>query len=330
MKRRELFWMLIPCLLFAGMALWMGAREAKLPPDDGRIGLVIEKVETRPIHAKEAADGYDTEVAVILNYKGPKPSWWGKQSGNYGGSEHNARLFYEANGKTKAAKLPPHFKDAPPIFYWRPGWKSDTERYEARYFLKLSALPPRPEKTVLRSKIAVEDSALSPHVVLSQSVPLVFTVRGPNQIVKPAQVSRDPMLRIIKTEIKKPTAAEQKTNGGYDTEVQVSLLDLKPNDPGGSTHGGDEVVDEKGNPIRGGKGWSTSSGTTAADPLRPILKFGCTLKAYPRSQRNIFVKMKYSQGDRWPLIVKVPLRLKGKDVKGKVHAKQESFEQKSS
>ena len=329
MKRRELFWMLIPCLIFAGVALWMRAHEAKLPPDDGRIGLVIEKVETRPIGAKDAADGYDTEVVAILNYKGPKPDWWGKQSGNYGGSGHNAHLWYESNGKKKLAKLPPAFKYEPEIFYWRPGWESDSERYEARYFLKLSTLPPRPEKTVLRGPIAIEDSSTSPSTILTPKVPLVFTVRGPKQVVKPAQVSRDPLLRITKTEVKKPSATEQKTNGGFDTEVQVSLLDLKPNDTGGASHGGDSIVDEKDNQISGGPGWSSSSGAQASEPHRPILRFSCRLKTYPRSQKNIFVKMKYSQSDRWPLIVRVPLRLKGKDLKGVVQAKQDTVEPKS-
>lgn len=320
MKRRELLWMLLPCLLFAGVGLWMRAREAKLPPADGRLGLIIEKIETRPIKAKDAASGYDTEVVAILNYKGPKPDWWGKQSGNYGSSDHKMRLFYEMNGKKKRVKLPPDFKSEPEIFYWRPGWKSESERYEARFFLQLSKLPPRPEKTILRGPIAIEDSSTSPSTMLTPKVPLVFTVRGPKQILKAPIVSRDPLLRIIKAEVKKPTAAEQKTNGGYDTEVRMQLLDLKPNDPGGATHGGDEIVDEKGNPITGRIGWVTSSGAEASEAHRPILRFSCRLAILPRSQRNVFVNMKFAQGDRWPLIVRVPLRVNSKDVKGVVQA----------
>lgn len=302
----------------------MRAREAKLPPDDGRLGLVIEKIETRPIKAKDAASGYDTEVVAILNYKGPKPDWWGKQSGNYGSSGHQMRLFYEMNGKKKVAKLPPDFKNEPEVFYWRPGWRNESGHYEARFFLQLSKLPPRAEKTVLRGPIAIEDSSTSPSTILTPQVPLVFTVRQPKQVVKLASVSRDPLLRILKAEVKKPTAVEQKTNGGYDTEVRISLLDLKPNDPGGATHGGDEIVDEKGNPINSKIGWGSSSGTEASDAQRPILRFACRLARIPRSQRHVFVKMKFAQGDRWPLIVRVPLRVNGKDIKGAVQAKPES------
>ena len=317
MKRKELFLMLIPCLIFAGVALWQRAREANLPPDDGFFHLIIEKIEMRPIAAKDVADGYDTQVVATLNHSGPTPDWWGKQSGNYGSSDTKARLFYEDKNLKRAVRLPPDFTAEPNIFYWRPSWKTDTKRYEARFFLQLSKLPPRAEKTVLRAPLIIENSDIWPHQDLSKAAPLVFTVREAKQVVKTPNVARDPLLRLIKAEIIKPTAAQQKASGGFDTEINVHLQDLGPNDATASASGGDSIVDENDTPIANNGGYSSGS---RGSGRRPVLHFECSLSRIAKSQRHVFVKMKFSRGDRWPLIVRVPIRQNGKDLKGRVQA----------
>lgn len=317
MKRKELLLMLLPCLLFAGTAFWMRWREARWP-SDGKFHLVIEKIETRPLSAKDAAEGYDTEVVAILNYVGPKAEWWGKQSGGVGDASSKARLFYEADGESKPVKMPPSFKEEPSIFYWRPSWKSQSARYEARFFLPLSKLPPRPEKTVLRGKIFIEDGSVYPHITLSESVPFAYTVREAKQLIPAPPVSRAPLLRVVKTHINRPNAAQQKLNGGYDTMVHVHLEDFGPMETTGSAIGGYYIVDEQGTTLHNSGG--SSSGSDTSNPRRPVLKFDCGLQALRRAQRNLFAKMKFSRGDRWPLIVKVPLRLNGKDLKGEVKA----------
>ncbi len=327
MKRKELFWMLVPCLLFAGVAFWMRAREARMP-SDGKFHLVIEKIETPPISAKDAADGYDTEVAVTLNFIGPKPAWWSQQSGGFGSSDQRECLFYEAEGspkgKGKPAKIAPDFKNNPTIFYWRPSWNKSTSRYDVRFFLPLSKLPSRREQTVLRFPIAIEDGSVYPHKNLCEPVPLIFTVRQPKQIVKPADAPRNPLLEIVTAEVIKPTAAQQKTNGGYDTEVELQLQYLGSKDDTGAATGSDSVIDENGNPIIGGPGWRTSSGQSGNDQDHPILKYQLRLTTIPQTQRNVFVRLKYSRGDHWPLTVRVPLRENGTDLSGIVKAKPES------
>lgn len=314
MRRKELFWMLIPCLLFAGVALFFRQREAHMPPDDGRFHLVIEKIEMPPISAKDAADGYDTEVNVTLNYRGPKPDWWGQQDGAWGDEDSKARLFYEAQGKPKPVKMPPHFKENPDIFYWRPSWNKDTERYKARFFLKLSPLPVRSEKTVLRAPIIIETQTY-PHVDLSKAAPLIFTVRGPKETIKKPAVSTNPQLRVIKAEV-------LKQNGGFDTEVNVHLQDLSAADVKNSALGGYNFVDEKGQHI-------SNSGSSAfgsrGDSHRPIVYLQCQRAKMPKTQRHIYVEMKYSINDRWPLEIRVPIRENGKDLKGVISLNQLKF-----
>ena len=317
MKRKELFLMLVPCLLFAGVALWQRARESNFPPDDGNFHLIIEKIEMRPISAKDVADGYDTKVVATLNHSGPEPTWWGKQSGTFADSENKARLFYEDKTLKRAVKLPPDYKQEVTVFYWRPGWNNDTKRYEAIFLLKLSKLPPRPEKTVLRAPVAIENSNVWPHQDLSAAAPMVFTVREAKQIVEMPNVSRNPLLRVLKAKITKPNLAQQKTNGGYDTELDIDLQDLGPNDVTSSASGGNSIVDENDKPIPKDGGYSSGNRGIGS---RPVLHFETNLSAIPKSQRHVFVKMKFSRGDRWPLIVRVPLRRNGQDLKGIVRA----------
>lgn len=327
MKRREILLMLLPCAFFALAALWMRVRETRNASLDrnGPFRLVIEKIETRPISAKDAASGYDTEVAIVLNHSGQEPKWWGKQNGNFGtgGSSSsdpiNVHLFYETAGKRRLVKMPPDFKYEAELFYWRPGWKSDEKRYEARFFLKLAELPIRAEKTVLRGKVAIEDGSMSPHRKLCAPISFSFTVRQANQAIKKPLVSRDPGLTVRRIEIKKFSAAEQKTNGGYDTELNVYTFD-HVNKGSGDSSGGDKLLDEHGKEITNRPGWSMSHGVRSEAERRSVLNYQFRLKSIPRSEKNVNLKTNYSRADRWPLQIRIPLRRNGKDLSGNVQA----------
>lgn len=348
MKRRELLWMLIPCLLFAGVALWLrpqekqtearnSALEALQARQNGPFELIIEKVQKRPIPAQDAFDGYDTYVTATLGHKGKKPAWWGKISGNYTDNTGPAHLFRVRNDK--AAQM----KDD--VYYWRPGFLQKTDKYEARFLLKLRQIPRTDDKIVLRANVAVEDAGW-PGKAISPIVPLNFVVRKPRQIISMPAVSRDPQVTIRKIEIRKLGAATQKAIGGGYAEVQVHLLD-RGNDGSNTTnnsiglytskqiiiYGGaagttnnsiglytPKLVDDKGRVISPDNSLNSHISIREGPGRQLLLVYKLRLKAVSPKERTVIYESKVSCGRRWPLSFRVPLRRNGRDLTGIVTA----------
>jgi hypothetical protein len=326
MKRRELLWMLLPCLLFAGIALWLrpqekrtaerhSALEALQARQNGPFELIIEKVEKRLIPAQDAFDGYDTQVVATLSHKGKKPAWWGTISSNYADNTGPAHLFRVQNDKARQTRGD--------VLYWRPGFLQKTNKYEARFLLKLRQIPRTDDKIVLRANVAIEDASLPVNKAISPIVPLNFVARKPRQIISMPAVSRDPQVTIRKIEIKKLSAATQKAIGGKDTEVQVHVFDAGADADNTNNNIGlytPELVDDKGRVISPDKSWNSNISTKEGSGAERILVYELRLKSVSPKKRNVIYESKVSCGRRWPLSFRVPLRRKGRDLSGIVTA----------
>src|SRR5215216_1704565 len=67
MKRREIAWMLLPCLLLAGVGWYFTKRNARTT---GEFRVVVDKTSIEPITPREAADDFDTKVVIQAHSEG--------------------------------------------------------------------------------------------------------------------------------------------------------------------------------------------------------------------------------------------------------------------
>ncbi len=74
MKRKELFWMLVPCLLMLGAGVYFSR------DDIHPMRVAFDKVQLLPLTPRDIADGYDARVLVRTYVKGIPHSWWRKRS----------------------------------------------------------------------------------------------------------------------------------------------------------------------------------------------------------------------------------------------------------
>jgi hypothetical protein len=258
-------------------------------------------------------------VIATLGHKGKKPAWWGKISGNYTDNTGPAHLFRVRNDKATQMR--------DDVYYWRPSFLQETDKYEARFLLKLRQIPRTDDKVVLRANVAIED-ARWPGKAISPIVPLNFVVRKPRQIISMPAVSRDPQVTIRKIEIRKLNPTTQKAISGEYAEVQVHLLDMG-NDGSNTTNNSiglytPKLVDDKGRVISPDKSWNNHISTKEGPGRQRILVYRLRLKAVSPKERNVIYESKVSCGRRWPLSFRVPLRRNGRDVTGIVAALPQS------
>ncbi len=313
MKRRELFWMLLPCLGLALFAIVLRNRPgATLIIGGAPFQMVVESVRREPVTAYEVSQGYDSSLKIVIGHKSDEPLWWGQQSGGFG-SSGGARVLFEHEGKLRPIKLPPNFKAEPQVFYWRPTWNNEKKHYVARILTHLSDVPARPGRVVVQANLAIQSNMSTPI-----SAPLWFShvVRNAGENIKAPVVSRETGLIIEKVEIGPVPPVEAKSgvsiSPGADTRIRIVLLRARKENSG-SAMGSADIIDEKGH------NWNMNSGSSGgseeasadSDPLRKrreFLTYECDLKQIPLSSGRVWLKTKYSSNNAWPLQIKIPLR----------------------
>src|SRR5215212_2472364 len=78
MKRRELFWMIAPCLLLIGAGTYFTQRPTPFVADAGLWRLSIAKIERKPLLPREVAAGFDTKCEITFAESGARPLERGK------------------------------------------------------------------------------------------------------------------------------------------------------------------------------------------------------------------------------------------------------------
>ena len=98
MKRKELFWMIVPCLLLIGVGTYFSRRPAK------EFQIVIDEAKLMPATPLEVFKGYDTQLSVKTRLVDIPRGEESSPSLNYR-QYHNFKLTYSKNGKE--IKVPP-------------------------------------------------------------------------------------------------------------------------------------------------------------------------------------------------------------------------------
>lgn len=319
MKRKELFWILLLCLL------WIGTLARSQPPTSMiPFQIVIEKIEFLPVTPLNWLSGYDTQVVLTLNHKGVAPAWWQQKGLCFYTRLRTPGLFYKS--KTGFVEVP---VDLSKRFHHgveerMASWNKKKSRYEVRFSMRLSDLPKRSEPTVLRGRISCDDFISAPELEKCLGAPFEIVVRQSNQVVVPPQVSHDPMIEIARVEIEKYTpanAAQEK----YDTEVRIYWKDKGRTSDEIGLSGPTDMVDAKGQTILSSTkelpnfSWASGSNQQGAH-------YFLRLNAVPLKQSNIILKGTHSLYGRWPLQISITLRQNGKELKGRLNKTQFQFE----
>jgi hypothetical protein len=323
MKRRELLWMILPCIALTLIAIALrGRRGANLLHDNDDFALVVEKVERDTPTPEEVAKGYDSRLTIVLNHRGPKPGWWGKSLG-YAGQYAGARLMFKDGGALHPVKLPPDFKRPAKVFLWHPRWDSERERYVARILMHLSDVPPRPGSIVAEAQLQVKDNFQKP---LSAPLRVAPTAREAGEVIKTPLVSRNPGCKVERIEVEpllSPIELRHRaaTSPRADTRVTITLLadkDIRKSEGGGVIG---TLRDEHGGKWRIVGASSGSFRAKESDPRseslsnrRYGLSFDCVLKSIPARAGRVWLETETSLNTAWPISIRIPVR----DAQGKI------------
>lgn len=303
MKRKELFWMLVPCLILLVLAfVWRGRPGATLLINQP-FAVVVEKVEKETLKPNEVADGWDTKLKITLRHQGLTPKWWGKPVEDSGSFE-GVRFYYEDKGKQSAVKLSGHKNPFGNYLLWKPVWNEESGRYEARLLLPLAKVAPHPGSVKVQARLDFQKN----NAPLCPPARLQYTARRPGEVVQVPQVSKNSHLRIEQTIIGDVPPSSAKTQSFpvdtritwkvryFDTgEKTTYMLGVQP-----------ELYDEKGNLYDS----TRYGGARGVDKTNPIssAEADFDLKSIPRSAGVLTLRGKIGIGSYWPLEIAVPVR----------------------
>ncbi len=320
LKYLFLFWGLIG-LAFAPQAT---AQSAIAKPS---FRLRIEKFERRPVTAQDVSEGHDSQIVVVLGYKGTAPTWWSDHS-VYSSSMlwGDAKLFYQGDGKSRPVPVGKSFRDE--VASWTPVWNPVTRQHEARYLFKLSDLSPSKERIVLRGKISVSDfsrSQIKSNSSRDSAISFSYGVRGSGQTIAPPQISHDPKVDVNRVEIEKLAAPQSAGISNYKRDIIVRLFvrdrnasapfsQLEPAYP--------RLVDEKGQQIPLKYNWFPLVSMEESKPPQITTTFSFLLSAIPSTEPNIFMETTWSPHNDWPIYLHIPLRQNGRDLSGLLTSSQ--------
>ena len=318
MNLRLLFWLWVA---IAGIAQF-SAQTAIAAPS---FRLKIERFERRPVTAEDIAQGYHSQIVVVLGGEGTAPAWW---------SEHSvysssllwgvAKLVYQGKGTGRPVPIGPSYRDE--VASWTPVWNPITRQHEARYLFKLSDLPSSKEEVVLRGTISLSDfsrSQIKSDSPENSSVSFSYGVRSSGQIIAPPQVSRDPKVDVTRIKIQKLAEPQFDGIGEYkhDTIVRIFYRDRNASAPTYQLLPGyPRLVDEKGGQIPQKFNWFPLVGTDDANSSQTAFHFSFLLRAIPMTQRYIFLETTWSPHQDWPLHFLIPLRRNGRDGKRRTYS----------
>ena len=319
MNPKHLVW------LWAAIAVaWAAQAKAQTAVEAPPFRLKIERFERRPVTTEDVAQGYDTQIVVVLGYRGTAPVWWSDHS-VYSSSLlwGVAKLFYRGDENLRPVPVGSSYRDE--VAGWTPVWNPVTRQHEARYLFRLSGLPPSKENIVLRGTISVSDFSRSQVKGESEesSVSFSYGVRSSGQIVAPPKVSHDPKVDVTRVEIEKLATprSDDASSGKHDTIVRLFFRDRNASAPTDQlVPGYPKLVDEKGRQIPLKYRWFPVVGS--GDSAQAPVTFSFLLRAIPATEPNIFIDTTWSLHADWPLHLHIPLRRDGRDLSGQLAPSQ--------
>lgn len=238
MKRKELIWMLVPCLIFAGVAAYFTWRdkESSLPSirTTGPSSWRLVKTEHPPLTAQEVGAGYGDKLALYLVNEGAVPPY--KAGWDYRGPQTQILalgLVTQKNGKEQPIKLKPSQRWD---YYSRNSYSGEDKDVDAARRQTLTIKAPRLEtEKPLWLKLKMDVNHYFKwelpkdvfHFETIQSQPQIFklAVSGRNSTCN-SRVSRYCPIQILKTSVQRvgPRAA---SHNDIRVKIDARCLDAE-------------------------------------------------------------------------------------------------------
>jgi hypothetical protein len=294
MKRKEMFWMLLPCLLILGLG-WYFTRSREAT---SKLRVRIDEIKLVPATPRDVAQGYDSVVLIEATMQAPSGVELGyiSRSGQYSSIKYQVQIVNSTGRFVQSIDDAGHLDRDEKPHLWN-------EQITSPF--KLSQIPVSRGALFLRvqARGEVYSSAKDKYLHRAHSDWQKLQVRAPNQQIKTPVVTKARPFKLIGLESKAPASAG--TN--YDLTFYVELFEPLQQVPGRV-----RVSLDKSQIIIDGKPIADGSGTAYSPSLNPmdIQKHF----ALPPKCRNAKFKSELSINECWPLPVEVELRKNGKDI----------------
>lgn len=330
MKRKELFWMLIPCLIFIAVALYFSRREEQkqqslpqpTPVPTGPFALTIREIREVPVNADEVADGYDTKVRFLLGCTGKPPANWGKDG--FGTLFSDPRVLVKKDGKWIRLfdNIGKEYKNHG-IGTSMNLFQKDKNAYLMFHLMRLHDIPPSFGDLNFKFDWYYQFGQSTLSGVGPQSFAFLRKSRAPQataelvvrqkgEIIKAPQVSHDPQIQLKKVVVRPLTKNEKFEYSGCDTKVEFHVFysgPLQRDDTYSPTRiaGSIYVQDEKGEKYYFNHVITTESDDRAT-ARRQIVPLYLDVKQVPLRKGKVTVHTQVQVGNNWPLDVQTIVR----------------------
>ncbi|HEY0076209.1 MAG TPA: hypothetical protein VGB77_19055 [Abditibacteriaceae bacterium] len=337
MKRREVLWMLLPCLLLLG-AGWFLARPTKSPAPVAVVStepfrLQIKSIKKMPITPHDVEDGYDTKIRVLLGHKGKTPAQWGDY--NFANFFSDSRVTIQRAGKwVRLLDVEKAFKGHG-IRTGVHGFQKEQNAYQFDYQLRLRDIPASYGALTFETDLFTRSGGRGYSVVGADSfkflrksgVPSVrasLTARQAGETIQLPPVSRDPQITVRKVVVRPLTTKEKFEAPACDTKVHFHVFYSGPLSQKEFT-GLNVNVDHSDSVYlqdATGKQYTFNTlQTTRSDETetkrRQIVGFYINLQQVPKRNGKVTLHAELRVGDNRPLKVQATVRPAPKDKGGK-------------
>jgi hypothetical protein len=315
MKRKELLWMIIPCLLLGTLYF---VRYRINPPFSLRA--VYDGMTEVPLTPREVAEGYDTKIALILQSKGEASPPFGTTFLSSRAESNTVELVYGSPLRAVPQAASP--------FYWKRVYASgpsiNRDKNALHIALKLSNVPARYNPLFLKvqcytKEFFQERDSFTFQMINSPPITVTVLIRAAGERIRPPHVSRDPemSLKQVLLDAKSfSTPFKGYTLSKNDVRLEVMFRPHVKDERDTTSFTylkclSGEILDEQGNVCR----------TISAEDLIAVGSFGALgeiwdatlsfhlpLSSIPSNRGQLTFRGRFCADQRWPLTLSVVVR----------------------
>ncbi|HEY0076212.1 MAG TPA: hypothetical protein VGB77_19070 [Abditibacteriaceae bacterium] len=294
MKRKELSWMLLPCLLILGLG-WYFTRSREAA---SKLRVRIDEIKLVPATPRDVARGYDSVVLIEATMRAPSGVELGYfiHNGQQSSMNYQLQIVNSTGRFVQSVNNPGQLTRDEQAHLWKE---------QITYPFKLSQIPASRDALFVRVQAHGEVYSLSKDKYLhrAHSDWHKLQVRAPNQQIKTPVVTKARPFKLIGIESK----ASANPGINYHLTFYVELFEPLQLVPGrGRVSLDKSQVFIDGKPIADDNGTAYSPGRNPMDTQKHF--------ALPPKCRNAKFKGELSINECWPLPVEVELRKNGKDI----------------
>ena len=294
MKRKELFLMLIPCLILAGIGAYFTRKPAPVFP--AKLNLVVE-TKLVPVAPRDVARGFDTAVLIQTKLTGPKTIDF----------TDNTVFSFPLQEETSITDAQGKRLDVPVVGDYSTEDKTPYSlSYQVTYLMKLGDAPPKTGDLFLHLALnrMIYQNSTGRQIGSTKNLPSDLLVRGAGEKIRVPTVKKYRPFKLLGLESgPKPWIM----GSNYDLTFYIDRFEPLQHLPGRGQIGLDKsqiIADGKIIPTNSGHSWNADR-----NPL------GITKHlTIPPKCRNAKFKGLLSINDCWPLPIEIELRKNGKNI----------------